>query len=102
MATTTRIRPVSLEALTSTDVVLVNKERQTKVAVDVDLGKAATEAQRLNLAGPAAESITGQTLGDVPVGKDGAWNPQKYAVSVSGTHLSVALPPLSATLIHSL
>ena len=89
-----------VEADGSTNVVLVNKDRTTKALVDVDVGRAVTSAERLNLAAPAAESTSGVTLGDVPIGKDGTWTPTEYAVALSGTHLTAAVPPLGATLIH--
>ena len=80
--------------------VLVNKERDEPVTVQVEGARKATRATVLRLRGPALESTAGITLGGRTVAADGSWTPDAAeVVAVAGGRCAVLLPAASAAVV---
>ena len=84
-------------------VVLDNKDDTNGVNATVDVGATVTSASAIYLNGPTPASLTsetGITLAGGGIGKDGSWNSTApYAMTASGTKVSVPVPPASAVLV---
>jgi hypothetical protein len=86
--------------------VLINKDENRSVAMNVSTGIAADRFEPLWLRGTSLSATSGQTLGGlggIPIGNDGSWArpPQEPLIASDGL-LSVTLPPASAVLLRSL
>jgi hypothetical protein len=85
------------------NVVLINKDADRNISMNVATGVAAGSFEPLWLQGPKLSETKGQTLGGVGIGSDGSWSRQPQAPLVaSDGHLEVILPPASAVLLRSL
>ncbi len=87
----------------ATSVVLDNKDAANGVRATVDVGTAVASASAIYLQGPAPASLTatsGITLAGAGITPEGQWerNPP-YALSTSGSTVSVLVPPASAALV---
>jgi hypothetical protein len=84
----------------STSVVLVNSDASTGVNASVDVAASVSSASALYLRGGSLTATTGITLGQAAVNPDGSWAPKPaYALSHTGTILTVPVPAASAVLI---
>jgi hypothetical protein len=86
-----------------TSVVLDNKDTSNGVRATVDVGTAIATASAIYLQGPTPASLTatsGITLAGAGITPGGQWerNPP-YALSTSGSTVSVLVPPASAALV---
>ena len=86
-----------------TSVVLDNKDAANGVRATVDVGTAVASASVIYLQGPTPASLTatsGITLAGAGITPGGQWkrNPP-YALSTSGSTVSVLVPPASAALV---
>jgi hypothetical protein len=85
------------------NLVLINKDENRSVDMNVTPGIAASRFEPLWLRGSALSAISGHTLGGVPINTDGSWSPQpQEPVMASAGLLRVTLPPASAVLLRSL
>jgi hypothetical protein len=85
----------------ATDIVLINKEATTGVAVTIDCGAPVTTASRLFLEAPSLTATTGVMLAGDGISVDGAWTPRPAtALSANGTSVTLVVPPASITLVH--
>jgi hypothetical protein len=87
----------------ATSVVLDNKDTTNAVRATVDVGTAVASASAIYLQGPTPASLTatsGMTLAGAGITPGGRWdrNPP-YALSTSGSTVSVLVPPASAALV---
>jgi hypothetical protein len=86
----------------STQVVLVNKDPATTVHAVVDVGKTVGTANVLRLLGPSLGAVTGVTFAGSGIDPTGAWTPSSpVSLPVSGTTVTVDVPPASAALVHT-
>jgi hypothetical protein len=87
----------------ATSVVLNNKDTTSGVQATVDVGTAVASASAIYLQGPTPASLTatsGMTLAGAGITPGGAWNRNPpYALSTSGSTVSVLVPPASAALV---
>ena len=82
--------------------VLINKDDARSVGVRLASGISADRFEPLWLEGEGLSTISGFTLGDVPIGDDGTWMPQpRPLVPNSSGLLDVLLPPSTAVLVRS-
>jgi hypothetical protein len=85
------------------NLVLINKDGSRTVGMNVTTGIDTDRFVPLWLRGTSLPASSGQTLGGVPIGKDGSWAPPAQEPLVaSGGELNVTLPPASAVLLRSL
>ena len=85
------------------NMVLINKDGSRSAEMSVTTGIDADRFAPLWLRGRSLSASSGQTLGGVPIGKDGSWAPPAQEPLVaSGGLLKVTLPPASAVLLRSL
>ncbi len=88
----------------TTSIVLVNKDTTSGVTASVNPGGPVTKASALYLQGPNPVSLnatSGITLGGTGISPSGAWSPNPpYALSTSGSSVTVLVPPASAALVH--
>jgi hypothetical protein len=84
----------------ATYVAIVNKDATNTAVASIALGKSASQAVPLVLAGTGLSATSGTTLGGASVGNNGAWSPLAAAPIVfSGTSLTVNVAPASALLL---
>ena len=86
-------------------VVLDNKDGTNAVNATVNVGAAVTSASAIYLMSTPASltAQTGITLAGAAIGKDGSWEyAAPYAMTTSGTSVSVPVPPASAVLVRVL
>jgi hypothetical protein len=85
-----------------TNVLLVNKDPAITVIAAVDAGATVRAMVPLALTGPGLSATTGLLLGDVGIGADGTWSPQKASpLAAANGQLTVNVAPLSALLLQS-
>ncbi len=94
------LRAYALRNGTRLRVVLDNLATNGSRTVTVNLGGTYTRADHIRLTGPALDARTGITLGGSTVAGDGTFGPvTRTPVTVSGSTLTLTLPPASATLV---
>jgi hypothetical protein len=87
----------------STSVVLVNKDPTSAVTASVDLGQSVAGASAVLLQGGTLDSTSGVTLAGSGISASGDWSPAPpWALPVSGSVVTVVVPPASAALVHAL
>src|SRR2546421_5674764 len=81
-------------------VVLDNLSATGNRTVSLGLGDTYTQGDLIRLTGPSLSATTGMTLGGGTVSNDGTFSGvTRTPVTVSGSTLTVTLPPASATLL---
>jgi hypothetical protein len=90
----------AVAAGSQTYVAIVNKDATNTAVTTIALGKTASRATPLALAGTGLNATSGTTLGGVAVTNSGGWSPIGTAPIVfSGSSLTVNVPPASALLL---
>jgi hypothetical protein len=86
----------------STTVVLVNKDETETVHTSVDLGATVPSASLTLLTGPALSATMGYTIGGTSIPNDGSWTASSTpTVPVSGSMVTIDVPPTSAVLVRA-
>jgi hypothetical protein len=86
----------------STNVVLVNKDGTSGVNATINVGAAVASASAVFLQAPSLTSTTGVTFAGAGVTAAGAWDPKPaYALPVSGSVVTLVVPPASAVLVRA-
>jgi len=85
----------------SRNVVLVNKDATSDVHAAVDLGAAVASASAFYLQAASLSALTGVVFAGSGVSPAGVWTPgAPYALSVSGSVVTVDVPAASAAIVH--
>jgi hypothetical protein len=86
----------------STSIVIVNKDSVNGLNASVDLGMAVSSASADYLEGPSLSATTGVTFAGAGVSPAALWQPRPpYALSAEGNVVMVAVPPITAVLVHA-
>jgi hypothetical protein len=85
----------------STNVVLNNKDTASAVQASINIGKMASAASGVFLEGPSLLATSGVTFAGAPISALGAWVPAPaWTLPVTGSIVSIRVPPASAALVH--
>jgi hypothetical protein len=108
LTTSTQAGSLNVEAFAvaladgGTNLVVVNADAATGLALTVDLGGPAGAATAIYLLGPKIDATTGLTLAGAAVSPAGEWSPQPpYAVHAAGGKLTLVVPAASAVLVRA-
>jgi hypothetical protein len=86
----------------STNIVLVNKDATNAVQATIHLGASVAAATGIFLQGPSLAARTGVTLAGTAITAAGAWAPASTLdLPVSGSTVTVLVPPASAAMVHA-
>jgi hypothetical protein len=86
----------------STNVVLVNKDSTSAVLAAIDVGAPVSTATGTFLGGGSLNALTGVTLGGASISPACAWSPaQVYNLPITGSTVTVLVPPASAALVQT-
>lgn len=81
--------------------VLINKETNDYVQVNINLGSNVVAAQSIVMTGPALDSTSGYTIGGAGINADGSWTGGVQSVtSTTNGQLTLIVPPISAVLLN--
>jgi hypothetical protein len=85
----------------STNIALNNKDTTSAVTVTLSVGKTPSSASAVFLTGPSLLATTGVTFAGAAISATGAWAPAPaWTLPISGSTISIVVPPASAALVH--
>ena len=80
----------------SRHIVLLNEDTLQSLSVAVHPGSGFVQATSYTLSGTDLDSSTGVTLGGVPIGTDGSWNPSPTVWTLAGDSIQTTVAPATA------
>jgi hypothetical protein len=99
-ATSLSLSAYALAGHGRTSIMLVNKEAQARIDVEIMAGPEVKMATLMTLSAPALDSISGVTLNGAPIEADGSWSPGPSAtVAVRNGSMKLAMEPATAVLV---